>query len=66
MFALMEMTNPMWEWLIAPLLLFSLGMAVGWFMGMYEKRAIRRARSYRSYLEMLAAASRKGDDIYDV
>lgn len=29
MFALMEMTNPMWEWLIAPLILIGIGMLLG-------------------------------------
>lgn len=29
MIALMEMTNPMWEWLIAPLILIGIGMLLG-------------------------------------
>jgi|TARA_R110000824_G_scaffold124996_8_gene283870 hypothetical protein len=30
MIALMQMTNPMWEWLLAPLFLMGIGMGVGW------------------------------------
>ena len=37
MLALMEMTNPIWEWLIAPIALVSLGFAVGHFVGRWEK-----------------------------
>tara|TARA_Y100001951_G_C11176331_1_gene203290 strand:- start:366 stop:536 length:171 start_codon:yes stop_codon:yes gene_type:complete len=37
MFALMEMTNPMWEWIFAPVILVCLGFAVGHFAGRWEK-----------------------------
>ena len=66
MLALMEMTNPMWEWFLAPLILFTLGYCVGWAAGMYEKRSVIRANSYKLYLQMLAEASKKGENINDV
>ena len=37
MLALMEMTNPMWEWIIAPIALVSLGFFVGHFVGRWER-----------------------------
>ena len=37
MLALMEMTNPMWEWLIAPLALMTIGLLIGYFAGRWEK-----------------------------
>jgi len=37
MFALMEMTNPMWEWVFAPIALVSIGFLVGHFVGRWEK-----------------------------
>ena len=37
MLALMEMTNPMWEWLIAPIALVSIGFLIGHFVGQWEK-----------------------------
>ena len=36
MLALMEMTNPMWEWLIAPLALMTIGLLIGYFAGRWE------------------------------
>jgi hypothetical protein len=41
MLALMEMTNPIWEWLIAPIVLVSLGFFVGHFVGRWERREDR-------------------------
>ena len=41
MLALMEMTNPMWEWVIAPVALVSLGFFVGHFVGRWERREDR-------------------------
>tara|TARA_Y100001951_G_C11176239_1_gene203240 strand:- start:130 stop:357 length:228 start_codon:yes stop_codon:yes gene_type:complete len=35
---IMCMENPMWEWLIAPIGLVGLGMAVGWFVSQYVER----------------------------
>ena len=37
MLALMEMTNPMWEWLIAPMILVTIGLLIGYFVGRWEK-----------------------------
>jgi len=41
MFALMEMTNPMWEWVITPIALLSLGFFAGHTLGQWEKREKR-------------------------
>lgn len=37
MLALMEMTNPMWEWLIAPIALLSLGFFGGHALGRWDR-----------------------------
>jgi hypothetical protein len=41
MLALMEMTNPIWEWIIAPIALFSLGYFVGHALGRWDRREDR-------------------------
>ncbi len=38
MIALMEMTNPMWEWLVAPLILIGIGMLLG---GVIAKKMLK-------------------------
>ena len=42
MLGLMMMNNPMWEWVLAPILLVMLGYGVGWFARGYEVRDLLR------------------------
>lgn len=50
MLALMEMTNPMWEWIIAPIALFSLGFFVGHALGRWDRQEDRAANQQRRQL----------------
>ena len=42
MLGLMMMNNPMWEWVLAPILLVMLGYGVGLFARGYEVRDLLR------------------------
>jgi hypothetical protein len=49
MIALMCMTNPMWEWIIAPLLLIGIGVAFGYWLRIAdetEKKSLGRPKPY--------------------
>ena len=66
MLALMEMTNPMWEWLIAPLALMTIGLLIGYFAGRWERREDRaddqQRRQFSAPLRMLPAEDNRPYD----